>query len=385
MSRFHDVKDYATTDVRVAVRRGYRVGYAASVLLLLVGALTVLGNSGFLFSARIWNGILGSNVPLLILTPGVILVLKQGEIDLSVGSLTSLSAAIFGAVVAGGYGGPVVAAVAACGAAIACGALQGALVGYTKVPSFAVSFVGANLFQLLAVGLVRPTQLLGLQATFTTLLVPMGLLAAGCVIGTTALLAPRVTGRLFPAAVDAEALSLSRVVSFSIVGLLAGLAGIFATTRIGSTNAFLGNGLEVQLLIVALASGFFFRRTRHAILWSVVAWLMYSVATYVMFFTETAPYLQFTVTNGLLVVYSAAFLTPSLMRKPPRHVRRQQWIVLGVASGLAISTVLLWLDVAIDGARLNVAQFVYPAALLGFGTLGYLRNRDGRVTATVDT
>lgn len=386
MIRFYDAYEDAGTEIRLAVFKRYRVAHIALVLLPLAIALAILAANGFLLSIGVWNNIASQILPLLFLTPGFILVLKQGEIDLSVAALASLSAAIFGTVVIGRDGGFVVATLATVGAATALGALQGALVGYAKIPSFAVSFVGANVFQLLAVSIVvGPPELLNLSAPFYDLFAPLGLLIVGGLIAVIAWFTPRASDRLFPAADNRTALSVSRVASFGFMGLLAGVAGVASILRVGSTNAFFGNGLEVQVLLVALAAGFFFRRTRSALLWGAIGCFMYGVVRFVTFLADADVYLRFTITNGLLVLYAAAFLIPSLIHRPSRRVRRQQWVILAVALGFAFATAMLWFGTEGSHLGLSAAQLVSPAALLVLGTIGYVRNREHRLSSPIDT
>ena len=155
--------------------------------------------------------------------------------------------------------------------------------------------------------------------------------------------------------------------------------------RVGSTNAFFGNGLEVQVLLVALAAGFFFRRTRSALLWGAIGCFMYGVVRFVTFLADADVYLRFTITNGLLVLYAATFLIPSLIHKPSRRVRRQQWVILAVALGFAFATVMLWFGTEGSHLGLSAAQLVSPAALLVLGTIGYMRNREHRLSSPIDT
>src|SRR5580698_6766249 len=115
--------------------RSREIAVAATILALF--AILAWNEPGY-FSRANLSDLFLSNVPVLIGSLGMTLVILTGEIDISVGSMFAIAGIASG--VFAKLGLPVLAAsLAACLAGAAMGAVNGALVAYLRVPSIVVT------------------------------------------------------------------------------------------------------------------------------------------------------------------------------------------------------------------------------------------------------
>src|SRR5580658_1314372 len=110
------------------------IGVAATIGLL---NLVLLFGSHRYFSAENLADLLLDNMPVLIISLGMLLIILTGRIDISVGSEFAVCSVIAGLAAKGGL--PAVGiGLAACLAGAICGALNGGLVAYLRMPSIVV-------------------------------------------------------------------------------------------------------------------------------------------------------------------------------------------------------------------------------------------------------
>src|ERR1700676_20531 len=103
-------------------------------LLMIVLALVAPGY----FSRENLTDLFLANMPVMIIALGMTLIILTGQIDISVGSVFAICSVVMG--VSAKWGLPGGSSVlVACAAGAACGALNGALVGYLRVPSIVVT------------------------------------------------------------------------------------------------------------------------------------------------------------------------------------------------------------------------------------------------------
>ncbi len=238
------------------------------VLVLLVGLFSLTSEH---FFSRVTFTTLANQVPALtVAAVGMTLVLVVAGIDLSVGSVMALGAAVLGVAVAQWHW-PLPAALLACvGVGVAAGAVNGVVTVRWGLPSFIVTlgmleiarggaylvtasrsvFVGAALD---VVGM--PVPWLGVSPAF---LVAVALVAAGQV-----LLTRTVFGRyLIAIGTNREAVRLSgidpapvEVAVFALSGALAGLAGVFHVAYLESADPNAGVGLELSAIAAVVIGG----------------------------------------------------------------------------------------------------------------------------------
>jgi ribose transport system permease protein len=253
-----------------AAGRGLTGQYAALVLvlLLLIALFSVVSDH---FFSRLTFTTLANQVPALtVSTVGMTLVLVAGGIDLSVGSVMALTAAILGVALTRWHW-PLPMALLACGGIGAlAGLANGLVIVRWALPSFIVTLGmleiargGAYLVtdsravfaggRLDAIG--APLPWLGLSPAF---LVAMALVIAGQLVLTRT-----VFGRYLVAiGTNREAVRLSGIASapveaavFTLSGALAGLAGVFHVAYLESADPNAGVGLELSAIAAVVIGG----------------------------------------------------------------------------------------------------------------------------------
>jgi ribose transport system permease protein len=243
------------------------VGLAA-VLVLLVALFSGLSDH---FFSRITFTTIANQIPALtVVAVGMTLVLVAGGIDLSVGSVLALGAAVL-AIARVEWQWPLPLAVALClGVGLAAGLTNAFVTVRWAVPSFIVTLGmlevargGAYLvtgsrsvFAGAAVGAIgMPLPGIGLSPAF---LVALLVVAAG-----QALLSATILGRhIVAVGTNAEAVRLSGIdprpvlaAVFALSGLLAGLGGVFHLAYLESADPNGGLGLELAAIAAVVIGG----------------------------------------------------------------------------------------------------------------------------------
>jgi ribose transport system permease protein len=261
-----------------------------AVVVVLVGLFSVL--SGHFFS-RVTFTTLANQIPALtVIAVGMTLVLIVAGIDLSVGSVMALGAAVL-AVARVEWQLPLAVATALClGVGLLAGAANGFISVRWRIPSFIVTlgmleiarggaylvtesrsvFVGAAMG---GVGIPLPG--LGLSPAF--------IVAVMVVAAAQALLSRTVFGRYIVAiGTNAEAVRLSGIDPrpvvvgvFTLAGLLAGLAGVFQVAYLESADPNAGIGMELSAIAAVVIGGTSLMGGRGSVISSFLGVLIISV------------------------------------------------------------------------------------------------------------
>lgn len=242
--------------------------FLAALLLALVAVFSVL--SDHFWSTQTFVTV-ANRVPALALAAvGMTFVLIAGGIDLSVGSVAALAGAVFGwavidrgAPIAVGFG-------AALLAGASCGAFNGAIVNWLRMPSFIVTLgvlEGARGLAYLATG--SQTKYLGDRLSVLQASLPGTGISAAFVIAVVVtllahvLITRTVFGRhIVAVGTNEEAARLAglspsriRLGVFLLSGLLAGFAGLCHISRLGAADPNAGSGLELSAIAAAVIGG----------------------------------------------------------------------------------------------------------------------------------
>lgn len=259
---------------RAVARRGRwrrAIGEYGALVAVLAALVVLFGATSENFFSRVTFTTLANQLPALTVSAvGMTLVLVAAGIDLSIGSVMALGAAVL-AVALTRWQWPLSAALLAClGTGVAAGLVNGLVTTRWAIPSFIVTlgmleiarggaylvtdsrsvFVGAGLD---AIGVPLPG--VGLSPAFVVAVV---LVAAGQV-----LLTRTVFGRYLVAiGTNREAVRLSGinpapvvVAVFALSGALAGLAGIFHVAYLESADPNAGIGLELSAIAAVVIGG----------------------------------------------------------------------------------------------------------------------------------
>ena len=246
------------------------LGIVGALVLLI--AVTAVLEPRFVQADSLRN--LGLNAAIFaILAAGQTLVIITRNVDLSVGSVLGLSAYLAGDLLSSSTGLPILAVVVlgvALGAG--CGALNGVLVTYGRVPALVVTLGTLYAFRGLAFLWTD-----GRQVNAETLPDAFLNVGTGSILGIPALALIAIvvvlvvgqclrdfrSGReLYAIGSNPDAARLAGVRSdrrvltaFVISGALAGLGGVLFTARFGTVDATAGTGYELTVIAAAVVGG----------------------------------------------------------------------------------------------------------------------------------
>lgn len=308
-----------------------RVLLALLVVLLVVfgiaqpGFMTpdALADSTFNFSEK---GILALALALLIIT---------GEIDLSIAAILALCSLAMGYAMKAGAG-PLGMTLAAFGTGAVAGAINGILVTRYKLPSIVVTIGTLSLYRGLALVALGDQAISGYPEVFSTL----GNSYVGEVIGVRWLTVPiefaillvfavavgvvlhrTVPGRrLYAIGANPVAARFSgievdryRMALFVFAGLMAALAALMLTGRIGSTRPNIAMGWELDAITMVILGGVAIEGGRGSIIGTMLAVLLLGLFTFAMGMANVTGIVMSMVIGALLIVSMVL----------PRFFRRQ--------------------------------------------------------------
>ena len=110
---------------------------SVAVTIALLMLVLAIGAPGY-FSRQNLADLFLANVPVMLMALGMTLIILTGQIDISVGSIFALCSVMAG--MSARWGSPqIVTLFVACVLGLVCGSLNGALVGYLRIPSIVVT------------------------------------------------------------------------------------------------------------------------------------------------------------------------------------------------------------------------------------------------------
>ena len=230
------------------------------------------------FSPRMFNRIATSAAVILPIAIGQALVVMTRNVDLSVGSMVGIVAYLVGDFL-GKHGSldPVSTLFLALAIGGACGAINGALVAYGKVPSiittlgtlalfrtFLVQYSGARTITTdsLPAWIVDfpQTVLFSIGAFEMRAMVVIALVAA--VIFGVALSRLRMARKIYAVGSNSDAAIMSGInsaqvvfTSFTLSGMLAGLSGLIFLAKFGNITVVAGLGFELKSIAAVVVGG----------------------------------------------------------------------------------------------------------------------------------
>ncbi|SDO23324.1 monosaccharide ABC transporter membrane protein, CUT2 family [Rhodoferax sp. OV413] len=307
-----------------------RVLLGLLVLLLVVFGYTqpgfisadALADSTFNFSEK---GILALALALLIIT---------GEIDLSIAAILALSSLAMGYAMKAGAG-PLVMTLAAFATGGIAGAVNGVLVTRYKLPSIVVTIGTLSLYRGLAMVALGDQAISGYPEVFSTLgnsylgevvgvrwlIIPIefAILLLGAVL-VGVMLHRTVLGRkLYAIGANPVAARFSgieadryRMALFVFAGLMAALAAIMLTGRIGSTRPNIAMGWELDAITMVILGGVAIQGGRGSIVGTMLAVLLLGLFTFAMGMANVTGIVMSMVIGALLIV---SMVLPKLFKR----------------------------------------------------------------------
>jgi rhamnose transport system permease protein len=229
------------------------------------------------FSPRMVNRIATSAAVILPIAIGQALVVMTRNVDLSVGSMVGIVAYLVGDTLGHTDLGPLLTLIFALGLGACCGAINGVLVAYGRVPSIITTLGTLALFRTFLVQYsdartittdslpkwiveIPQTSLFSIGDFEVRIMVVVALVAA--VIFAVALSKLRMARALYavgsnPDAAIVAGINSRRVVltAFILSGMLAGLAGLIFLSKFGNITVVAGLGFELKSIAAVVVGG----------------------------------------------------------------------------------------------------------------------------------
>jgi ribose/xylose/arabinose/galactoside ABC-type transport system permease subunit len=253
--------------------------------------------------------------PLIIAAVGATFVIMTGGIDLSVGSMLFLAAAIeSGRAFVSAPTGVVFAAIAVTG--LLMGLVNGVAIALTRVPALIVTLASMQIFRG-AGGHITGQQNIDLPAhlrgigTGSLLGVPAPvLLAAVTALGGVLVFGRTVFGRYLQAIGSNRAAALNAglpvravtIGAYALAGVLAALASLTQTARLGAVQPSIGDGYELTVITAVVLGGTSLFGGRGSITGTVLGALVLTTAQTGLVFSGASPYVFDIVRGGVLLV-----------------------------------------------------------------------------------
>ncbi|MGC4891241.1 ABC transporter permease [Micromonospora sp. DT227] len=313
-------------------------------VIIVLALLVSLANENFLRKDNLYN-VLQTVVVVGIIAVGQTFVLIAKEIDLSVGSVLALSAVSAGAAYGNGVN-PWLAMAIGIGVGALSGFAVGSVVVLGRVSSFIVTLgmlsIARGLTQLLTGGLPQsmPSELsfIGQGRVFGGIPISVIIFLVLVVLGQL-LLTRTVFGLRVTAIGDNDAaartggipVGRTRILTFVLIGTLAGVAGIVFATQVGVAEAQAGMGYELDVIAAAVIGGASLSGGRGSIIGAFLGACLLGVLRNAFILLALSPFLQ-QLSIGLVIVLAALFdqwrqgnlrhLSPARLRQ--RLVARQK-------------------------------------------------------------
>jgi len=288
-------------------------------VILLLGLAVSLANSRFLTSGNLFN-LLQTVVVVGIIAVGQTFVLIAKEIDLSVGSVLALAGVSGGAMYANGVN-PWISMGFGIGVGAFCGLLVGSVVVFGKVNSFIVTLgmlsIARGATQLVTGGLPqempKELQFIGQGRIAGGLPISVLIFIVFVIIGQMVLTRTVFGLRVTAVGDNAQAartggipVARTRILTFVLIGTLAGVAGMIFSTQVGVAEAQAGTGYELDVIAAAVIGGASLSGGRGSIIGAFLGACLLGLLRNSFILLALSPFLQ-QLSIGLVIVLAALF------------------------------------------------------------------------------
>ena len=293
----------------------YAPTYGALAALVLLLALNSVFTPNF-FDFNNFRNILLQVSPTVLVAVGMTLVISTGGIDLSVGSVMAIASAVAATSLDYGAGPAVLLALAA---ATAVGAFNGALISGFRIQPIIVTLAllisGRGVAQVLSHGgQLIPFSNASFEYLGTGVLlgVPVQVIVMAAVVGL-AIFAMRAMpfGRYVVAVGGNEAAARlagirvhrTKITVYALSGLLAGLAGLIETARLGASDAQkVGLNIELDAIAATVVGGTPLTGGRATVIGTVIGALIMQVITVSMIMRDVKPAWALVVKAAIIII-----------------------------------------------------------------------------------
>lgn len=300
--------------------------YLFALLLLLVGLGVNYYFHPNLFDTRVLSGNMRIFFPLMLISAGQAVVIIGGGIDLSVGAIVSMVNAILVTLITRDVaaGDILSGALVAIAAGMAAGTLNGLCVALLRlqpiVTTYATSFIfaGVALWVLPRPGGLLPAELTGAYRA-NPLGIPLTLwLAVALGAVWVALRRTRFSRFLYAVGGDPEAayatgvrVSLIRLSTYIIAGLMAALAAMALTLNTGTGDPRIGDGMTLPSIVAVVLGGTRLSGGQGGVIGTLIGVVILGIIRNIISFANVPTWWQTLVDASIIV---AALAGPGLVR-----------------------------------------------------------------------
>jgi ribose/xylose/arabinose/galactoside ABC-type transport system permease subunit/ABC-type multidrug transport system ATPase subunit len=315
--------------LRRGAARPWRSEIALAVAIAALMGLLAGTADSFMTADNLW-GLLSTTALWTILSLGAAVIILSGAIDISLGSLLALSAAVGGLVLKLPYS-PWVTVTAGVAAALAVGAagglLNAAISLWGRVHPIVVTLGTMTIFRGLLISLTGGAAITNLPGPFVRWSTSRyGGINASAALGAVVAVAVymwlvRLRGGRYvvaygasPTAARLVGISQRRawLAAFGVGGLLAALAGVLELSQTGSLQSTTGKGYELQAIAAAVIGGVSITGGRGSVIGVCLGALLISLIHNMLVLWQVSANYETLVTGGLLL---AAVLSDLLWRR----------------------------------------------------------------------
>ncbi|MER8393002.1 ABC transporter permease [Mesorhizobium sp. M1340] len=261
------------------------------------------------------------------------LLIISGEIDLSVAAIIALASTMMGMAVQAGAGTPALVAIGLV-VGLGCGAFNGLLVTRLGLPSIVVTIGTMSLFRGIAFIILGDQAYKGYPASFAffgqgyvwwVVSFELTLFLIAAVVYWFLLHRTSFGRRVFaignnPVAAQFSGVRVGRIkfILFCLTGLMAGIASVLITSRLGSTRPSIAQGYELEVITMVVLGGVSILGGAGSILGVVLAAFIMGLVTFGLGLLNV-PGIVMSIFIGLLLIIVIAL--PILWRR----VRRERF------------------------------------------------------------
>jgi ribose transport system permease protein len=318
----------STTFQKITLRHPYL--FALGLLVMAMGVNFYLQPN--LFEQRVLSGNLRIFLPLMILTAGQAIVIMGGGLDLSVGTMVSMVNAILVTwITRESTGAEIVTAIAVgAGAGMLAGLFNGLCVSYLRlqpiVTTYATSFIyaGVALWILPRPGGLMPSELTKFYRSNPLEIPLMIWVAALLILLWVGLRGTRYGRYLFAVGGQAEAayatgvpVSLLRLSTYIIAGLMAAFAALALTLSTGTGDPRIGDAMTLPSIVAVVLGGTRLSGGQGGIAGSLIGVVILGTIRNIISFADVPTWWQTFVDASIIIV---ALAGPGLIRL----IRRRQ-------------------------------------------------------------
>lgn len=306
--------------VRQATRRDWLManGSTASIAIFfaVVCLLFALTTDAFLTAPNLLN-VIRQSAPLLIVAAAMTFVITTGGIDLSVGSVLALVAALSATLLQLGLPWPlVILAMLALGALI--GAVQGFFIAYEGIPAFIVTLAGLSIIRGVALLItggysipIEPSSAFVYIGRAWLFGIPLPALIALALLVIAALVFNETRFGRYVTGIGANAEAVRRagvdtrrytLLVYVISSSTAALAGIILAGRLGSGSSNSGQGFELDVIAAVVLGGTSLFGGRGSMLGTVLGALTVAVIANGLILSHLSPFLTPIVTGSIILI-----------------------------------------------------------------------------------